>query len=1122
MISSRSQSQGIARSLLVAVAFAFGIGFLTVICFHANFITIKYERHDPFAEECPMHEDLLVRDARTQDFKGGRGVSTRVTADMSSKSYMRNDLTSLVSMTNSSRISLSESPSILLTDQPILSFSAPLETNRTKSTSLVEGTGSLRARYVSQISLSIAQTTTSTSLNWNLGDILELAQARTSFASSKVEDDLCSTATVVYGTLTTMIGMCGGVASFVADDGPVTVTEASKTTLFPFPASTPTVTTTPDVTPFTTTSATEGSQNSGSETTASREDCPPVTTETETVFVACETLTTTVDASKPCPIIPPPSTCESPTCHCPNAGSPTTSPGAQGPCPGSGYTCHDCLDGWFCPPPQTPAQSAPCGFGWPCGHCDGGWFCVPEPTSPPSSEACTASSGPSTSSASTTSSAAPRSTTSSQPNPTHPTGTGGAKPSPKSPRAASGWGYCGCWADQPDKPAFSLGPHTNIGPLTNVACVQHCMARGYLMAGTEGGDSCYCGNFLNGTQHLDDTACSIPCAGDPTETCGGKRALTCYSSDNEAHGWASVGPQPLPATVSPPEIISLDAGGVARSVVTLLTEMFPPPGADLSSLVSHYGHRTKQPEGLLPSGLGGPAPGSQTASLNGSGNSAVPVQGGPSSSNSNGAGGAASFSQGGNITISPSGNADSGTNPSSTSTGGAGAGQVSGANSNTSPNQYSSSSGPGGGMGGATPVTAGGNPASPASSPAGTSGASASPTSASTNTGKIPPCDGSNPDCTPIGGDQMSGQGQGTAAPNPTGHGSRVCSIGSNDPSCTDIEGHGGSPTSASPGQGQGTAVPNANPNPSTCTSGSSDPACSSLANGSTTAPGVTQGSTSLNGGAAPNPSTPPASNSPSSSSSNNGAGGPTPGQSQFTTSNSNGIFSICTAGSTDIACTSPNNGGAGAGSGQSQPTTPGPNNGSPSTSPSSNGGNFNPSGTGSQSLATNNPTTMNPSGNGGGTGSAGQGNGNGTPLTPDSNPTSSPPGYSGAGPSNGGNGTGSPSTPGSNPPSDSAGASSGAAPSQGSNPTSAPGAAPYSARPSPAMTISESMVPWTEPDGSIGPPTTMLHHGMSSDANVFGVSEFEFEFEEAPTSTFSTSMLAGHRWQLVRPIAVW
>ncbi|PBP26762.1 WSC domain-containing protein [Diplocarpon rosae] len=50
------------------------------------------------------------------------------------------------------------------------------------------------------------------------------------------------------------------------------------------------------------------------------------------------------------------------------------------PCPNAGYSCSECPDGVFCPPPQTAAQTCPCGYGWACGNCEQGWFCVPSPT----------------------------------------------------------------------------------------------------------------------------------------------------------------------------------------------------------------------------------------------------------------------------------------------------------------------------------------------------------------------------------------------------------------------------------------------------------------------------------------------------------------------------------------------------------------------------------------------------------------------------------------------------------------------------------------------------------------------------------------------------------------------
>lgn len=70
-----------------------------------------------------------------------------------------------------------------------------------------------------------------------------------------------------------------------------------------------------------------------------------------------------------------------PANSCPGVSTSTPVPDPrQGPCPGRGYSCAECLNGWFCPPRETPMQKAPCGYGWPCYHCPGGWYCAPGPT----------------------------------------------------------------------------------------------------------------------------------------------------------------------------------------------------------------------------------------------------------------------------------------------------------------------------------------------------------------------------------------------------------------------------------------------------------------------------------------------------------------------------------------------------------------------------------------------------------------------------------------------------------------------------------------------------------------------------------------------------------------------
>ncbi|KDN67732.1 putative WSC domain-containing protein [Colletotrichum sublineola] len=75
------------------------------------------------------------------------------------------------------------------------------------------------------------------------------------------------------------------------------------------------------------------------------------------------------------PISDCPAVVQCPACPAPSAKPPS---GSSCPCPGRGYSCSECLNGWFCPPQETPMLPAPCGMGWPCYHCKGGWYCAPD------------------------------------------------------------------------------------------------------------------------------------------------------------------------------------------------------------------------------------------------------------------------------------------------------------------------------------------------------------------------------------------------------------------------------------------------------------------------------------------------------------------------------------------------------------------------------------------------------------------------------------------------------------------------------------------------------------------------------------------------------------------------
>ncbi|PTB68800.1 WSC-domain-containing protein [Trichoderma citrinoviride] len=197
------------------------------------------------------------------------------------------------------------------------------------------------------------------------------------------------------------------------------------------------------------------------------------------------------------------------------------------PCPGRGYRCDECLNGWFCPPQETPAQVVPCGLGWPCYHCSEGWFCTPDatpaPTSPPSSAA-----GPSSEN-------------------TGKPGTDGTTAPTALPSASdagdipAGWSHRGCFQDAISRVLLNSKPvHYVQGNMSSMICADHCQSDRYEFAGTENGNECWCGTSIrDDAVKLPDSQCGEPCGGQPTESCGGNWTMNVFSCSDEAGARAS-------------------------------------------------------------------------------------------------------------------------------------------------------------------------------------------------------------------------------------------------------------------------------------------------------------------------------------------------------------------------------------------------------------------------------------------------------------------------------------------------------------------------------------------------------------------------------------------------------
>jgi hypothetical protein len=69
--------------------------------------------------------------------------------------------------------------------------------------------------------------------------------------------------------------------------------------------------------------------------------------------------------------------------------------------------------------------------------------------------------------------------------------------------------------------------------MTNENCAAACAQRGYKYAGTEDGNSCFCGNSYG--RYGTSKNCTVPCSGNSTETCGGGWANSVFATGASGH-----------------------------------------------------------------------------------------------------------------------------------------------------------------------------------------------------------------------------------------------------------------------------------------------------------------------------------------------------------------------------------------------------------------------------------------------------------------------------------------------------------------------------------------------------------------------------------------------------------
>ncbi|CAG7847892.1 WSC domain-containing protein ARB_07867 {ECO:0000305} Flags: Precursor [Serendipita indica DSM 11827] len=109
--------------------------------------------------------------------------------------------------------------------------------------------------------------------------------------------------------------------------------------------------------------------------------------------------------------------------------------------------------------------------------------------------------------------------------------------------AGPGWNYLACYTDSVAQRTLNIP--MGVPDLTIEKCQDACKAANYVFAGVEYGAECYCSNTILATATAAvPGACSMPCAGDAAEICGGGNAINIYQ-----YGGTSTPPPPGPSVL---------------------------------------------------------------------------------------------------------------------------------------------------------------------------------------------------------------------------------------------------------------------------------------------------------------------------------------------------------------------------------------------------------------------------------------------------------------------------------------------------------------------------------------------------------------------------------------------
>ncbi|USP76719.1 uncharacterized protein yc1106_03993 [Curvularia clavata] len=171
---------------------------------------------------------------------------------------------------------------------------------------------------------------------------------------------------------------------------------------------------------------------------------------------------------------------------------------------------------------------------------------------------------------------------------------------PKPVQTVDGWTYQGCITDNVNGPVFPWKLVNQTGN-TPQWCLSQCKAFGFMAAGMEYGEECYCGD-LDGIQKTGSTVapesdCNTACSGDPEALCGQGNRLSWYKwtadplyvwqypTGNAAGRYEFLVGGPIIPLISQPSVVGkvtlLEKFGTGEPNTTGAYELDPSIGGDI-------------------------------------------------------------------------------------------------------------------------------------------------------------------------------------------------------------------------------------------------------------------------------------------------------------------------------------------------------------------------------------------------------------------------------------------------------------------------------------------------------------------------------------------------------------